>query len=392
MNFKRLAILVTFLSETFMTLNAQTANNLINKVVPVEKDRLELTGELQGLQEGETVVLRKIVYDKGSEFIDSVKVSDGKFYFQYHLDSGPQVFLIGFSKHRPFIALALGNEKAYLTSTVSLDAEPETNIVDYITVDGSKTFNDFVYVMGIKRIWYYSNQFISATISKIKDSNLTNDKLEYISGLLKAKQALGSSAIASLDYQPARDVIPVFFRDMNSDIQHSSGWPQIFNLLSDKAKKSFYGKWMSDRMPLCVGQQIPNFNFVPKDGSESSLNDIIKKNKLTILHFWANGSLDRVRIHGELAKAYSKYKSRGLEVVSVSLDANPEKWKRVIKEDKIPGYQTCDFKEEEGSIAQLYKMDPRSTVNILIDQNGKIIAWDVDGPALFGYLYKTFGE
>jgi hypothetical protein len=136
----------------------------------------------------------------------------------------------------------------------------------------------------------------------------------------------------------------------------------------------------------------PNFKFVPKDGNETSLNNIVKKNKLTILHFWSNGSIERDRIHGELVRAYSKYKSKGLEIISVSLDANPEKWTRVIQQDKIPGYQTCDFKEEEGPIAQLYKMDPKSTVNVLIDQDGKIVAWDVDGPALFGYLYQIFGE
>jgi hypothetical protein len=391
MNFKRLILLYTILLGAVMNLKAQSSKRLdFNNTSEIEA--LELTGQLPGLKEGETVILRRLVFDRNPVFIDSAKVINGKFFFRYRVNEAPQIFLVGFSRHESFISIALSNEQVLLTSNVSLDAIKAGNFIDYVTAGGSKTFVDWVYLeLAIGRMWAYSNQFIGGLMMKFKDSTLSKEKLKYISGLLKAKESVANAALESF-VGPARDLYPLFFRDQTSDIQHSSVWPYIYNQLSTNAKSNEYGKWMADRMILCEKQEAPNFNFVVKDGGENSLNDVIKKNKLTILHFWSNGSIDRVRIHNELEKAYGKYKLKGLEVISVSLDANPEKWKRVIQQDKIPGYQTCDFREEESPIAQLYKMDPKSTVNILIDQNGKIVAWDVDGPALFAYLYTIFGD
>jgi peroxiredoxin len=392
MKYSKMIILVTIFTAIILSANTQTVKQVTFKG-PSEKEKLELTGTIPGLRDGETVILKRLEIGGRPDLIDSAKVTDGKFYFQYHIDNAPQYFTITFSKHLPFIALPLINEKTFLTSKTSLDDMQQTNFVDYITVDGSKTFEDWIYIgLGVGRTWYQTNQFINGTINKYKDSTLSKERLQYIAGLLKAKQALAVSASIALDYEPNRDIVPLFYRNQSSEIQHSSVWPDIFTKLSEDARKSFYGKLMSDCMPICEGQPAPNFTFVSNDNNSMSLNDIVKKNKLTILHFWSNGSVERARIHNELQTAYKKYKVIGLEVVSISLDANPEKWKKAIKEDKIPGIQSCDFKEDESPIAILYKMDPRNTVNVLINENGKIIAWDVDGPAFFGHLYTLFGE
>ncbi len=222
---------------------------------------------------------------------------------------------------------------------------------------------------------------------------LSTDRLKYISGLLKGKDLLSENIGEILSTQPIQEAIPIFFENViPSHFQRDSFFVGVYNLLSDEIKNSHHGKIMKESIPLCLGQIAPDFTIEPEDGDAFRLSEIIEKSKLTVLHFWSSGSADRIKIHEELANAYKKYKNKGLEIVSVSLDANPIKWKRAVNSGGVPGIQFCDFMEEDSPIAKLYKMNPLNTINILIDESGKMIAWDVDGPALFGHLYRSFGE
>jgi peroxiredoxin len=400
----KVSLVITFISLTLDGLFGQTsqASQTFQTVQTEKKDKkkLQFTGLLPGLKEGEKILILKFFYpltEDSWKVIDTAVAHNGRFYFEHRMNDGPRLFKFHFSEHNCFIVTALDNEKVTLTSERDIDdyAPPKTatSVGEFLKFDGSKTADHFYYLSGaVFRIWYWSIGSINYKIKKFKDSSYSKTNLTTISGLLDAKSSVSSAARESMTWPFIRRLTPELFTECQGEMMRDSIWVSIYNALDEETKNSYNGKIMKEYIPLCMGQPALDFSFTAADNKQMSLNEVIKNNKLTILHFWSNGSLDRVRIHNELQQAYKKYKNKGLELISVSFDANPEKWKRAIQSDKIPGYQVCDFKEEESPLSKLYQMHPLSTVNILIDQNGKMLAYDVEGPALFGHLYRFFKE
>lgn len=387
---KRRQLLGILLFCNLLSITAQTNNKATYK----DSNKLELTGIIPGLINGEMALLS--IWDaklKNRVVIDSSTVKDGKFHLRHYIDRGPRLFWVQFSKHRHIISLPLDNEKVIISYDKSIDSIQDQSAFQYLRTDGSKIAKQFLYLgYALRNTWYYSRNKIDGSILAYKDSTMNEVNLSHIAGLLKARDLLNKTVGEILLTQPVQEVTPEFFDNLPVHFQRDSFFIGVYNNLDQKIKESYYGEIMKEKIELCNGQMAPDFTFNTVDGKAQNLKEIVQKNKLTLLHFWSNNSTERKRIHGELSEAYKKYHNKGLEVISVSLDANPEKWKRIIKDDHIPGYQTCDFKEEESPIAILYKMDPKNTVNILIDQNGKMIAWDVDGPKLFGHLFNLFDE
>jgi len=393
-------VLIILLSLNKFGLFAQTVQRIQFNQSESEK-KLEVIGLLPGLKEGEKIIVKKLFYpfvgDSSWKTIDTAVVVGGKFYFSYKIDDGPRLFSFSFSNHNCYIVTALDNERVTLTGERDIDEyfPPKTaaSVGEFVRFEGSKTAEHFLYLdNAVYRSWFWSLGGINGQINKFRDSVYSKTALAEISSLITAKASISNAARSNMVYPFIRKLTPELFTECQGEMMRDSIWVSIYNKMDEDTKNSYNGRVMRNYIYLCIGQPAPDFNFAIADKQQMNLGQVIKKNKITVLHFWSNGSARRKEDHKELEEAYKKYHSKGLEIVSVSFDGNENKWSKVVKEDNIPGYQTCDFKEEESPIAKLYNVDPRSTINLLIDQNGKMIAWDVDGPSLFGYLYKVFGE
>lgn len=374
-----------------------TPNQSIEKKQLTKKNdtqKLEITGAIPGLKEGEKAFLNIWDAYKNTEvLVDSSTVKNGKFFFTYAFEEGPRLFWIKFSMHAHIIAVPLGNDKVTITSDVDINSIKSQSAFQYLRIEGSEAAKQHLYLnYAVYNCWYYSRASIDAKIKRYKDSTLNKDRFVFLSGLLSARKIMDKTIGDILKTQPVEAIIPEFFCNLPVEFQRDSSFMSIYNSLDDKIKKSYYGKLMKEQVPLCIGQPAPNCTFKASTDKEIDLQSIFLKNRITIVNLWSNHSIDRKRIHGELAEAYRKYHQKGLEVVSISFDANEGKWKKVMEEDAIPGYNFCDFKEEESPAAKLYRVDPKDTVNVLVDSTGKIIGWDIDGVMLFTNLYQVFGE
>ena len=88
---------------------------------------------------------------------------------------------------------------------------------------------------------------------------------------------------------------------------------------------------------------------------------------------------------------YDKYKAKGFEILSVSLDEAKERWLKAIQDDKLTWKHVSDLKGWSNEVAQMYEVQgiPKT---FLIDPEGKIVATDLRGPSLEAKLAEVLNR
>mgnify|MGYP000851726483 CR=1 FL=1 len=120
-----------------------------------------------------------------------------------------------------------------------------------------------------------------------------------------------------------------------------------------------------------IGFQSPEINLKSPDGTEISLLSL--KGKVVIIDFWASWCMPCRTANKTLTKLHEKYKSKGLEIYSISLDKNKNAWNRAIKNDKMVWLNVLD----EGMITATNWRIGYIPFTFILNQRGKIVAADV---------------
>ena len=152
--------------------------------------------------------------------------------------------------------------------------------------------------------------------------------------------------------------------------------PAYLNL-SKNNRETINGKELESRLlaakNIKIGNEAPNFSQPDQHGKLIQLADF--KGKYLLLDFWASWCGPCRAENPNLKKAYEQFKSKGLEVLAVSIDDKNgrEAWLKAIKDDDLPWIHVADLKGWRNEAAVLYGVRGVPT-NYLIDPNGKIVA------------------
>ena len=106
------------------------------------------------------------------------------------------------------------------------------------------------------------------------------------------------------------------------------------------------------------------------------------KGKVLLLDFWASWCMPCRAANKKLVKLYGKYKAKGFEIFSVSLDEDKSDWKKAIAKDKISWVQVND---PRGSWNAKTAADWNISVlptTFLINKKGDVVAIDPEGKEL----------
>ncbi len=146
-------------------------------------------------------------------------------------------------------------------------------------------------------------------------------------------------------------------------------------------------KQMERVKPLSVGHKAPEFAVNSIDGKPVRLSDY--KGKYVMLDFWASWCVPCRRENPNVVKQYALYKGKGLNILGISLDQEKADWQKAVKDDGITWQQASDLKRFDGPMEQLFQIEAIPS-NFIIDPNGMIVAKNVTGDDLSGFLKKTF--
>ncbi len=130
-----------------------------------------------------------------------------------------------------------------------------------------------------------------------------------------------------------------------------------------------------------VGKKFTDFTMLTPEGKSVKLSDYAGKGKVLLVDFWASWCGPCRQEMPNLVNAYAKYKSKGFEIVGVSLDQTAEAWKSGIKQLKITWPQMSDLKYWNCEGAKLYAVSSIPHT-VLIDKDGTILARGLHGEEL----------
>lgn len=170
---------------------------------------------------------------------------------------------------------------------------------------------------------------------------------------------------------------------------------KIFANINPELRNTYFGKQVAERIASFKktqeGVEAQDFTQPDVDGKLVKLSDY--KGKYVLIDFWASWCAPCRRENPNLVKVYEQYKSKGFEILGVSMDkaADKAKWLKAIADDKLTWKQVGDLKGWENSAAAQYDVKA-IPMNFLIDPKGKIIAKDLRGAALETKVKEIFDK
>jgi peroxiredoxin len=130
----------------------------------------------------------------------------------------------------------------------------------------------------------------------------------------------------------------------------------------------------------------PNFELTTPEGQKIKLSDL--RGQYVLIHFWASWSGPCRRENPTFVALYNKFHSKGLEILSVSLDGDEDSWKNAIAKDGLVWKHCSDLKKWDSSVISLYNIQAITTT-VLVDKKGRIIASGLRGASLETKLHEV---
>ena len=130
----------------------------------------------------------------------------------------------------------------------------------------------------------------------------------------------------------------------------------------------------SDIVPLYIDMEYPDVN-----GKSISLSSVVNdpNNRYILVDFWATWCSGCVEAMPQLKEIYAKYHEKGLEIYSLSVDANHKNWETFLAKNQLAWINVCDGtggSKEDSKVRQDYALRGYPTTLLIDCQNGEVIA------------------
>ena len=335
----------------------------------------KVQGTTDGLENGKTVSL-SVAWSTTK--LDSVTVKDGKFEFVIPINESTTQY--------PLTISYPGMNDIGLPIQVQLYAEPEAELKVTLSKDHTKLYAigsplNMIYKMMSEKYLEKMQKVIAMRIAAADSSLSEAERVEKEKeanaeqmGIIKFEQEFAEQNldnIIGINLFAERAVVfeKKDITRMLSEIP--AKWNNHPDVLQLRKNQEIEAK-------TAEGEPYIDLTMPDPKGKMVSLSQYIKKNKLTLVDFWASWCGPcRASIPG-VKRILEKYKSKGFNVVGVSLDSNKAAWLKAIRDLDLPWPQMSDLKgwDSEASSAYNIKGIP---FTLLITKDGTIVGRNIWG-------------
>lgn len=324
---------------------------------------------------------------------DSLKaeIKDGQFYFKGKAKL-PILCKFHFGERTNFQEVYIDGGETHIELESRLDKDQQSADIEnarthftVIKVSGSESQHE------IDQFNFWKDKLDSSSLSKEEKHNLYFQKLKGIIEtdprskvsaylVVGGGYLVGRGFLYSQECPLSFDEVKELREKLDGSLHESYEWANISRLLNtiDKGKN------------LAIGEKLPSVFLYSNERDSVNIEKLIS-NRPVLIDFWASWCGPCRSFNKELVPLYAKYRAKGFEIISISLDDHYVNWKRALKEDKFKWIQLIDKRAFNGELARRY--DIRSIpFKILLDKSGRILANPSSIEALKKQLKELYQE
>ena len=340
----------------------------------------QISGTVNNATEGQKVIISEL-NDTNTQAVpvDTALVTDGKFELDLPEKDKPTISFLNVEGVRGHVLYIADN------TPISFEVYPDSLFAS--KVSGGKD-NEVLYTY-------------------LKDVRNTNTRMtESRNSMRAAYQAQDTATLNSLEAaqkqyfeedkdkkmklienNPGSIVSVMILQDMlNTKAYSSSEMKSLYEQLEPKIQETPLAqtfKTSLDKMSKTdIGSKAPGFSAPTPEGEELALEDVL--GKVTLLDFWAAWCRPCRMENPNIVEVYNKYHDKGFNIIQVSLDrpGQKDKWLQAIEEDNLGQWNhVSNLMFWQDPIAAEYGIRAIPAA-FLLDEEGKIIAKNLRGPAL----------
>ena len=337
-----------------------------------QSNSYKISGSVEGLPDGDTIFVTSDL-ETGIPN-DTIIIKEGKFELQGEVDSTALCMVYSASKNEINAAFFLepGTIKIQLTEQPGGSRVSGTHCNDQWQM-----LNDSVMSIGkeINRIaeHIYSNNLPEEEQQKgMEQIDQLNQRFGALVIKTAEKNISNEFGYFLLTYYPEElidnETRARLLKELPAEMRQRPAVKQLEQEISKSAQTT-------------EGSTIQDFTQKTPDGTEMSLMAEVKKNKITVIDFWASWCGPCRQEMPFMIQMYEKYQSKGLGILGISLDENIDAWINGTKALGFTWPQMSDLKGWENEIAQYFQVTSIPHT-IVVDQSGKILRRGLRGEEL----------
>ena len=350
----------------------------------------EITGNVKGMKSGLVYLEKQSPMGMGVQAIDTVKIVDGKFEIKGKTTE-PEICFIQIDKVNGKVPFIL--EGGEIEVQVDKDSLYKSKLSGTYNNEEFTKFNEETNKLQ-KKIQKKAMDFQMKNMAKMNEAEKNKDTVT-MNALRKQYQAIQKDITDYTFGYPKTHpksfisvlIVQAMFNNSSYKVKEIE---TIYNSLDESLKKTKPGKktketidnlkkQMDAKSKVAVGLIAPDFKAPTPDGKMVSLKESL--GKVTLIDFWASWCQPCREENPNVVALYAELHSKGLNIISVSLDDDATKWKEAIAKDKLTWTNVSNLKQMKDPIAEQYGVQQIPTT-FLLDATGKIVAIDLRGDSL----------
>lgn len=355
---------------------------LLVSATTIDKKGYTISGKIKAA-DGDTVILATIDYLSLIP-LDTTIIKDGKFFFTGEQKEPVYRYI---TQIKNGVATELGSDLILENGTISVSLDKENKGAhgtannelwrEYTTQDNK---------ISMKALPYWNvaedstqTDSVRAHAKKVIES-VQREQLDYLVSFIRSHIKSGLSHLLFESYYQTLE--PKYIEEILAEVKKAGIEDELYTTAKQKLDA------MKKTTP---GNQFTDIELNDQNGKSIKLSTIVPNNKITMIDFWASWCGPCRAEMPHVVELYKKYKSKGFEIVGVSLDKNKESWIKAIQTLNMPWPQISDLKGWKSKGAASYDITA-IPATVLINQKGEIVAKNLRGEELSKKLDELLNQ